>query len=68
MIEVMTENVIIYTDYVISVKISCQFSLNITAVKKLNLYLIQASEYLQCFCLNVHYKSEKSNIISDALS
>jgi len=25
------------------------------------------SKYLQCFCLNIYYKSEKSNIISDAL-
>jgi len=37
-------------------------------VKKLNLCLIQASEYLQRFCLNIHYKPKKSNIISDALS
>jgi len=67
MIEATTKNVIIYTDHAASVKISCQFSLNITAVKKLNLYLIQASEYLQCFYLNIHYKFERSNIILDAL-
>jgi len=40
MIEVTAKNVIIYTDYVVSIRISCQFSLNITAVKKLNLCLI----------------------------
>jgi len=40
MIEVMIKNVIIYTDYVISVEISCQFSLNIIMMKKLNLHLI----------------------------
>ncbi len=40
MIEVTVKNVIIYTDYVISIRISCQFSLNITVMKKLNLYLI----------------------------
>ncbi len=34
------KNVIIYIDYVISVRISHQFSLNIIAVKKLNLCLI----------------------------
>ncbi len=39
-IEVTVKNVIIYTDYVISIRISCQFSLNITVMKKLNLYLI----------------------------
>ncbi len=67
MIEIMTKNVIIYTDHAVSVRISCQFSLNITVMKKLNLCLIQASEYLQCFHLNIHYKPKKSNIISDAL-
>ncbi len=40
MIEVTAKNVIIYTDYIILIRISHQFSLNITAVKKLNLYLI----------------------------
>ena len=67
-IEVMIKNVIIYTDYVISVRISHQFSLNITAVKKLNLYLIQTSKYLQYFHLNIYYKFKRSNIILDALS
>ncbi len=40
MIEVTAKNVIIYTDHVISVRISHQFSLNITVMKKLNLHLI----------------------------
>jgi len=66
-IEATVKNVIIYIDYVISIKISCQFSLNITVMKKLNLHLIQVSKYLQCFCLNVHYKFKKLNIILDAL-
>ena len=34
----------------------------------MNLHLIYASEYLQCFCLDIHYKSEKTNIILNALS
>jgi len=40
MIEVMIKNVIIYIDYAVLIKISCQFSLNITVMKKLNLHLI----------------------------
>ena len=43
-------------------------SLNIINIKKLNLCLVCASEYLQHFHLNIHYKSEKTNIISNALS
>jgi len=39
-IEVTVKNVIIYINYVISVRISCQFSLNIIMMKKLNLHLI----------------------------
>ena len=34
----------------------------------MNLCLVHASEYLQCFHLNVHYKSEKTNIVLNALS
>ncbi len=64
----MIKNVIIYTDHAVLIRISHQFSLNITVMKKLNLHLIQTSEYLQCFYLNIHYKSEKLNIILDALS
>ncbi len=66
-IEVTVKNVIIYIDYVILIRISYQFSLNITVMKKLNLHLIWVSEYLQHFCLNIHYKSKKSNIILNAL-
>ncbi len=40
MIEATAKNIIIYTNYIISIRISHQFSLNITAVKKLNLYFI----------------------------
>ncbi len=40
MIEVIVKNVIIYIDYVVSIRISYQFSLNITVMKKLNLHLI----------------------------
>ena len=42
--------------------------MNTTSVKKLNLQLICASEYLQQFHLNIHYKLSKTNIILDTLS
>ncbi len=67
LIEAAEQSTIIYTDHTAAVKIECQFSLNTTAVKKLNLRLVRASEYLQCFQLKIRYKSEKTNIIPDTL-
>lgn len=59
---------IIYTDHFAAVFIVCQLSLNTININKLNLWLVQASEYLQRFCLNVQYKFDKINIVSDTLS
>jgi hypothetical protein len=67
LIEAAEQSTIIYTDHAAAVEIEHQFSLNTTAVKKLNLRLVRASEYLQRFRLKIQYKSEKTNIISDAL-
>ncbi len=67
LIEVAEQSTIIYTDHTAAVEIEHQFSLNTIAVKKLNLRLVRASEYLQRFRLKIQYKSEKTNIISDAL-
>jgi len=64
---VAEQSTIIYTDHTAAVEIEHQFSLNTTAVKKLNLRLVRASEYLQRFQLKIRYKSGKTNIISDAL-
>lgn len=66
-IETATQKVIIYTNHAASVDINWQSSLNITAMKKLNLYLIQTFKYLQYFHLNIHYKLRKLNIILDTL-
>ena len=68
MIETAEQIIIIYTDYFTAVFIVHQLSLNIVDIEKLNLHLIYVSEYLQCFCLNIHYKSEKTNIVFNALS
>jgi len=67
LIEATEQSTIMYINHTAAVEIEHQFSLNTTAVKKLNLRLVRASEYLQCFQLKVWYKSEKTNIISDAL-
>jgi len=67
LIEATEQSTIIYTDHAAAVEIEHQFSLNTTAVKKLNLRLVRASEYLQRFRLKIQYKSGKTNIISNAL-
>jgi len=67
LIEAAEQSMIVYIDHAAAVEIECQFSLNTITVKKLNLRLVRASEYLQCFWLKIWYKSGKTNIISDAL-
>jgi len=64
---VTEQSTIIYINHAAAVEIEHQFSLNTIAVKKLNLRLVRASEYLQRFQLKIRYKSEKTNIISDTL-
>ena len=68
MIETVKHTMIVYIDHFITVFIVWQFSLNTVNMKKLNLHLVCVSEYLQWFWLNIHYKSDKINIISDVLS
>jgi len=67
LIEAVEQSTIIYINHAAAVEIKRQFSLNTTAVKKLNLRLVRASEYLQRFQLKIQYKSGKTNIIPDAL-
>jgi len=64
---VIKQLTIVYTDHAAAVEIEHQFSLNTITVKKLNLRLVRASEYLQRFQLKIQYKSGKTNIISDTL-
>lgn len=68
MIEAAVHTIIIYTDHSTTMSIVRQTSLNTMSTEKLNLRLIRASEYLQRFRLDVRYKPEKSNIVSNALS
>jgi len=58
---------IIYIDHKVNVKIIKQISLFIMSTKKLNLYLICASKYLQHFNLNIHHKSDKQHIVLNIL-
>jgi len=68
MIEAAKAATIVYTDHSAAVSIVRQTSLNTTAVEKLNLRLVRASEYLQRFRLDVRYKPGRQNTIPDALS
>ena len=68
MVETTMKTTIVYTDHSATLTIVRQSSLSTTLVEKLNLCLVQASEYLQRFWLDIHYKAGKTNIISDALS
>ena len=67
MIEAVEQTIIIYIDYFIVIFIVQQFSLNTVNIKKLNLYFIQTSEYLQQFCIDVCYKFDKINIVFNTL-
>jgi hypothetical protein len=62
LIEAAEQSTIIYIDHTAAVEIEHQFSLNTTAVKKLNLRLVRASEYLQRFRLKIQYKSGKPTL------
>lgn len=57
-----------YIDYSASISIVKQYSLAFTNTDKFNLRLVRASQYLSTFELNVRHKSEKQNLVSNALS
>ena len=59
---------IIYIDYFVNVNIVVQTKLTFNFVNKFNLKLIQIFMYLFQFRLNTHYRFEKFNIVSNALS
>ena len=59
---------IIYTNHVTIIKIACQISLSTISTDKLNLCLIQASQYIQQFKLQIMHKFRKMHLVSDVLS
>ena len=67
LIEASAKLIIIFTDHSVIMSIVKQMSLSSSVTDKLNLRLIQASQYLSQFCLNVHHRLRKQHVISDAL-
>jgi len=57
-----------YTDHSATVSIARQISLFFFNTDKLNLRLVRASQYLFTFELNIRYKPDNKNLVSDALS
>jgi hypothetical protein len=68
MIKSSKHSTIIYTDHDVSSVIAAAIKLITFSVDKLNMKLIRVFTYLSQFRLDVRYRSEKFNIVSDALS
>lgn len=66
-IETTTRIIVIFKNYLVSIFIAKQISLTSFNIDKFNLKLIRISVYLSQFDLNVKYKSNKINIVSNAL-
>ena len=67
MIETTIKTTILFTNHSAITSIARQISLTLSNIDKFNLKLIKASTYLSQFDLDVRYKSNKINIVSDAL-
>ena len=59
---------IIHTDHATTTSIVRQIFLSSFNTDKLNLHLIWASQYLFQFNLNIHYKTDRTNTVLNALS
>src|SRR5690625_4732399 len=59
---------IIYIDHVFIARIVNQTHLESSVTNKLNLRLIRASQYMSQFFLKIRHRTDKFNVISDALS
>ena len=57
-----------YTNHSATIRIFKQTFLKIISTDKLNLQLVQASQYIQNFHLQIFHKSEKIYLISDTFS
>ncbi len=60
-------SIVIYTDYSTAIQIARQIIFFTSSTNKLNLKLIRASQYLFEFHLIIRYKTNKSNVVLDAL-
>ena len=61
-------SVVIYIDYSAAVLISRQINFIISNINKLNLRLIRVFQYLSMFDFFMRHKTNKANVIFDALS
>ena len=68
MIEGCTKTPIVYTDHAATAGIVNHTHLGSSAVDKLNLRLIRASQYLSQFQLDIRHRPGTSNIVADSLS
>ena len=68
LVKSVTHLIIIYINHVATVEIAHQISLSTISTDKLNLCLIQASQYIQQFKLQIMHKFRKMHLVSDVLS
>ena len=68
LVKVSKHDIIVYTNHFTIVKIFKQTFLKIISIDKLNLQLVQASQYIQNFYLQIFHKSEKMHLIFDIFS
>ena len=68
MIKSFKHATIIYTNHGANPIITTKTKFSTTNIDKLNMKLIKISIYLSQFRLNVRHRSEKSNVISNALN
>ena len=59
---------VIWTDHSATVQIMKQMTLTSSSTDKLNLRLVQASQYCSQFCLDVRHRPGRLNVVPDALS
>ena len=63
-----SQPVIAYTDHTASVNLAHSSTLSTSSCDKFNLHLVQASQYLSLFPLNIQHKSGSTNTVPDILS
>ena len=68
MIESARKITVIFTDYVANAFIVKQTTLSSENIDKLNLRFVRASAYFSQFDIDVRYKADKANIMSNVLS
>ena len=68
LIESVIHLIIIYINHAVIVEIAHQISLSTISTNKLNFHLIQASQYIQQFKLQIMHKFRKMHLILNVLS